>query len=82
MSEANNDSAKPAPRGSSLDFGEPLGSYHGVVAYSNLDDTFFSGEKNFMQGLHTGYKYQCVEFARRFLLSVKACQFRAVQSCL
>lgn len=58
-----------------LDFGEPLGSLHGVTAYSNLDDSFFSGEKHYMWGIYTGYKYQCVEFARRYMLVTSGCQF-------
>lgn len=58
-----------------LPFGEALGALHGVTAYSNLDDSFFSGEKHFLHGIYTGYKYQCVEFARRYLLATTACQF-------
>ena len=58
-----------------LDFEQPLGAFHGVVAYSNVDDHFFSGEKNYDHGVYTGYKYQCVEYARRFLLNAKGCVF-------
>lgn len=58
-----------------LHFGEPLGTVHGVTAFSNLDDSFFSGEKHFICGVYTGYKYQCVEFARRYLLVTRGCQF-------
>ena len=59
-----------------LDFGECTGIFHGVPAFSNIDDHFFSGEKHYLHGIYTGYKYQCVEYARRYLLHVKGCQFK------
>jgi hypothetical protein len=61
-----------------LDFDEPLGTFHGVTAWSNQDDTYFSGERAFQYGVYTGYKWQCVEYARRFMINVKGCQFGQV----
>jgi hypothetical protein len=51
-----------------------------VPAYSNGDDDYFSAERNFFQGIFTGYKWQCVEFARRWLLLRKTCIFRNIGS--
>ena len=58
--------------GPSLPFGEVQGiASGGVVAYSNKSDRHFSGDRNFEDGLYTGFKWQCVEFARRWLLEKK-----------
>jgi trypanothione synthetase/amidase len=51
-----------------------------VPAYSNGNDEFFSGDAHFEHGIFTGYKWQCVEFARRWLLIRKACVFRNIGS--
>ena len=51
-----------------------------VPAYSNGDDDYFSGEPNYLYGIFTGFKWQCVEFARRWLLLRKACIFRNVRT--
>ncbi|CAG9576795.1 putative trypanothione synthetase [Leishmania major strain Friedlin] len=40
----------------------------GVPAYSNKHDHYFSGERNIEDNIFFGFKYQCVEFARRWLL--------------
>ncbi|CAF1554843.1 unnamed protein product, partial [Adineta steineri] len=39
-----------------------------VHAYSNGDDDFFSVEHHYLHGIFMGFKWQCVEFARRWLL--------------
>lgn len=53
-------------------FGEPQGSApNGVVAFSNGSDAFFSAERNFDGEVMTGFKWQCVEYARRWLLEAK-----------
>jgi hypothetical protein len=65
----------PEDSGPDLDFDEALGAAQGVVAYSNLDDYYFSGEKAFTFGVYTGYKYQCVEYARRYMLIRQKCIF-------
>ncbi|EPY43784.1 trypanothione synthetase-like protein [Angomonas deanei] len=59
-----------------LPYGEQQGSFKGVVACSNRDDGFFSGENNYVnQVVYTGFRYQCVEYARRFLLLTTGCVF-------
>ncbi len=75
MSHENVASPHPEDEEPDLDFGLPLGAALGVVAYSNLDDYYFSGERNYCQGVFTGYKYQCVEFARRVMLLRQGCIF-------
>ena len=59
------------------DFGCILGSYQGIDAYSNGNDNHFSAEQNFVGTVYTGIKYQCVEYARRWLLS-KNLEFHSV----
>jgi hypothetical protein len=51
-----------------------------VPAYSNGDDDYFSGERHYLQGIFTGFKWQCVEYARRWLLIRKTCIFRNIGS--
>jgi len=46
-----------------------------VHAYSNGDDDFFSVERHYLHGIFMGFKWQCVEFARRWLLMRKSCIF-------
>eukprot|EP00796_Vickermania_ingenoplastis_P010340 gene10340-7234_t len=43
----------------------------GIPAYSNKHDHFFSGERSVENNMFMGFKYQCVEFARRWLLHRK-----------
>jgi glutathionylspermidine amidase/synthetase len=45
---------------------------------SNKHDSFFSGERSYVAGLYTGFKWQCVEFGRRWLALTKGCQFAEV----
>ncbi|AIN99564.1 trypanothione synthetase, putative [Leishmania panamensis] len=40
----------------------------GIPAYSNKHDHYFSGERSIEGNFFCGFKYQCVEFARRWLL--------------
>lgn len=64
------------PAAQLLPYGEQQGSFRGVVACSNRDDGYFSGENNYVNYLiYTGYRYQCVEYARRFLLLTTGCIF-------
>lgn len=51
-----------------------------VPAYSNGDDDYFSGQPNHLHGVFTGYRWQCVEFARRWLLIRKTAIFRNIGS--
>ncbi|KPI86537.1 putative Trypanothione synthetase [Leptomonas seymouri] len=54
----------------------PYGEIQGIApghipAYSNKHDHFFSGERSFDANFFCGFKYQCVEFARRWLFERK-----------
>ncbi|CAF3542170.1 unnamed protein product [Rotaria sp. Silwood2] len=49
-----------------------------VHAYSNGDGDFFSVERHYLHGIFMGFKWQCVEFARRWLLMRKSCIFPPV----
>lgn len=62
-------------------YGQILGkSPTDVEAYSNGNDEHFSGERNYVHGIFTGYKWQCVEYARRWLLLSKTCIFGNIGS--
>ena len=37
-----------------------------VPAYSNGNDSFYSNENSFLDGIYMGLKWQCVEYARRW----------------
>lgn len=51
------------------DFGEVVGiAPSGVTAYSNCNNHCINPEANFVDGVFTGIKWQCVEYARRWLL--------------
>jgi len=64
-------------------FGHALGVAHGgVIAYSSdydsADDTQFPSRHSYIsfhEGIYCGFKYQCVEFARRWMVSVLQCTF-------
>lgn len=56
-------------------YGGVQGVFRGTVFYSNRDDGFFSGESNFVYGVYSGFCFQCVEGARRFLLTSKGSIF-------
>ncbi len=43
----------------------------GTPAFSNKDDAHFTAIENYCDGFFTGYQWQCVEFARRWLLERK-----------
>lgn len=59
-------------KSSEVAFGEIQGvTANGIEAYSNGSDMFFSGVRNFDGEVFTGFKWQCVEFARRWLLEQK-----------
>lgn len=50
-------------------FGEVTGtSPSGVTAYSNCNSQCVNPEPHFVDGIFTGIKWQCVEYARRWLL--------------
>ena len=47
---------------------------HGVVSYKNTNET----DSNHMGGVYTGLKWQCVEYARRWLISQRGILFESV----
>lgn len=51
-----------------------------VPAYSNRNSSIFNIGRHYIHGIYTGYQWQCVEFARRWLLLRKSCIFRDIGS--
>lgn len=51
-------------------FGVYLGQVNQVAAYSNGSVNTNSNTNNFVNGIKTGLKWQCVEYVRRYFLSV------------
>ncbi|CAF0759103.1 unnamed protein product [Rotaria sp. Silwood1] len=49
-----------------------------VPAYSNKKSQYFRCERHYVYGVFTGYQWQCVEFARRWLLMRKSCTFKDI----
>ena len=49
-----------------------------VRAYSNGNDTFYSGEDSYLHGIYMGLKWQCVEYARRWTFIRKGAVFPSV----
>lgn len=74
---------KPPPKAI---FGTLLGTTHGGVGaysshYKSIDQSPFKGMKNYEEtynGVVTGYKYQCVEFARRYLVANRGVVFDSI----
>ena len=58
-------------------FGVVLGSYKGVEGYSNRKAGWGAGP-NSVNGHFTGYKYQCVEYARRWMVVCKQLTFESI----
>ncbi|CAF1420083.1 unnamed protein product [Adineta ricciae] len=50
-----------------------------VEAYSNGNDSFISDEYSYLYGVFMGIKWQCVEYARRWLFQRKGCSFASVE---
>ena len=62
-------------------FGLPLYDYNGVIAYSNnLSSYYANNELNYHNGNLTGIKWQCVEYARRYVQIVFDITFSQVES--
>jgi len=61
-------------------FGDKIGTFDGVVAYSNQKDETKSKTSNFYNGKYTGRKWQCVEFVRRYLITKRGVTFSDVTS--
>lgn len=61
-------------------FNKILGTaFNNVPAYSNTSDESFSIERHYLHGIFMGIKWQCVEYARRWLLLKKSCIFKSVR---
>jgi glutathionylspermidine synthase len=54
-----------------LPYGAVQGEVDGVKAYSNGHDSHFEAERNIDGRIMTGFRWQCVEFSRRWLLERK-----------
>jgi glutathionylspermidine amidase/synthetase len=61
-------------------FGDKIGTFDGVTAYSNQRDETNSWSPNYYNGLYTGIKWQCVEFVRRYLQVKQGVTFSDVDS--
>jgi hypothetical protein len=61
-----------------INYGDPLGSNRGVIAYANKGAKRFKIDYFFAQGVCTGLRYQCVEYARRWMVEVKGLTFSDV----
>ena len=61
-------------------FGDKIGSFNGVDAYSNQRNQTNSLDSNYYNGIYTGQKWQCVEFARRYLIINEGITFSDVDS--
>jgi glutathionylspermidine amidase/synthetase len=61
-------------------FGDKIGTFNGVDAYSNQRDETNSLDPNYYKGIYTGQKWQCVEFARRYLIINEGITFSDVDS--
>jgi trypanothione synthetase/amidase len=51
-----------------------------VPAYSNGNDTYISEDPSYLYGIYTGMKWQCVEYARRWIFLRKECVFDSVDA--
>ncbi|UJR23841.1 hypothetical protein I4U23_026816 [Adineta vaga] len=51
-----------------------------VPAYSNKNSSIFNIGRHYLHGIYTGYQWQCVEYARRWLLLRKSCIFKDISS--
>ena len=59
-------------------FGVALGANRGVEGFSNYSSTRAQRGSNYVNGYYTGYKYQCVEYARRWMIIVKNSTFAKI----
>jgi len=61
-------------------FGDVIGTFDGVKAYSNQCDETNYKDANYYNGVYTGIKWQCVEFVRRYLIIKSGITFSDVDS--
>jgi len=60
-------------------FGDIIGTFDGVNAYSNQNDKLKSKQSNYYNNIYTGVKWQCVEFVRRYLITKYGITFTNVE---
>ncbi len=60
-------------------FGTIIGTFNGVSAYSNQKGQTNCSDANYFNGAYTGIKWQCVEYARRYLQSIRGITFDDVE---
>ena len=51
-----------------LEFGKVLGSVDNVIAYSSGKMKLLQYKNNYINNIYTGFKWQCVEYARRYMI--------------
>jgi glutathionylspermidine amidase/synthetase len=56
-------------------FGTIIGTFNGVSAYSNQKGQTNCSDANYFNGVYTGIKWQCVEYARRYLQTIRGITF-------
>ena len=61
-------------------FGDIIGTFDGVNAYSNQNDETKSKQSNYYNNIYTGVKWQCVEFVRRYLILKHGITFNNVEN--
>jgi len=64
-------------------FDDQIGTWNGVSIYSNKQYEFDKNNEsntNYCNGVYTGIKWQCVEFARRYLIITRDITFENVTS--
>ena len=59
-------------------FGANLGKNSDTIGYSNGNDSYTSNVDNYLGATFTGMKWQCVEYARRWLITEKGITFDSV----
>ena len=60
-------------------FGDIIGTFDGVKAYSNQNDETKSKQSNYYNNIYRGVKWQCVEFVRRYLILKHGITFNNVE---
>jgi glutathionylspermidine amidase/synthetase len=60
-------------------FGAIIGTFNGVSAYSNQQGQTNNDVVNYVNGVYTGIKWQCVEYARRYLQTTRGITFDDVE---
>ena len=67
---------KKTMKNRSKKFGTIVGTFHGVPAYSNRKNGTKKSHTNY---INTGIKWQCVEYARRYLQTTRGITFSNVK---